>query len=61
LIITDTPALTNAFLIMPVSKNRLEARLTKMLQLGDMDKWLKPAADYETIDVTSALDNITLA
>ena len=51
----------NAFLIKPVSKKGLEQRLDKMLRHGTTGQWLKPATDYEAIDVKSALDNISIA
>ena len=51
----------NAFLIKPVSKKGLEQRLGKMLRHGDTDQWLKPATDYEAVDVKSALDSIPIA
>ncbi len=51
----------NAFLIKPVSKKGLEQRLDKMLRHGTTGQWLKPATDYEAIDVKSALDNISIS
>ncbi len=48
----------NAFVIKPISKNALEARLLKMLRLVLSDNWLKSEADYAGVDVSSALEDI---
>ena len=48
----------NAFLIKPVSKKSLGDRIGKILQYDTTGQWLKPATDYEAIDVKSALHNI---
>lgn len=44
----------NAFLVKPVSKKTLSDRLTKMLNRGDEDPWLKDAGAYGKIAIEEA-------
>ncbi len=48
----------NAFLIKPVSKSALEARLGKMFRQVQSDNWLKSSREYKEIDVETALEDI---
>lgn len=44
----------NAFLLKPVSRKTLSERLTKMLNRGDEEPWLKSADDYRKIAIEEA-------
>ena len=48
----------NAFLIKPVSKNAIGARISKMLEHTSSNRWLKPQEVYQVVFTERALDHL---